>query len=45
MHAAIGAAVVIDSENDNVFFYDDGTRYPVKAEHGAYYGFYMDESV
>ena len=45
MNAEIGATVVIDSDDDNVFFYDNGMSYQLKADDGAYYSFEKDVDV
>ena len=37
MHAAIGAAVVVNLEDDKTYFYEDELRDHMKAEDGAYY--------
>ena len=39
MHAVIGAVVVVDSCDDNVFFYDYEPRFLIKPEDAEYYGF------
>ena len=36
MHDAIGVAVVIDTDNDNVFIHDVEARDPIKSGYGTY---------
>ena len=45
MHAAISVLVVVDSENDHVFIYNDYPRESMKANDSAYYGFKKDVGV
>ena len=45
MHAAIVTAVVIDTEKDNVFIYNDEPRDSMKDDYGAYYCFEKDVGV
>ena len=45
MHNVIGAVVVIDPDNDNVFIFDDETRERISVDNGAYYGFEKDVDV
>ena len=49
MHATIGAVVVVDSDNGNVFIGENDSRDHMKYDDGAYDGFEndvdMDESV
>ena len=45
MHAAIGAEVVVDLENDSIFVYNADPRDPMKSDDGAYYGVEKDVDV
>ena len=49
MHATIGAVVVVDSDNGNIFIGENDSRDHMKYDDGAYDGFEndvdMDESV
>ena len=45
MHVVIGAAVVIDPDYDNIYFYGDKPRDQITANDGAYYRFEKDVGV
>ena len=45
MHAAIGVAVVVDLDDDNLFVYDNDPREPMKSNSDEYYGFGKDIDV
>ena len=45
MHALIGVEMVIGPDNDNIFFYRDDPREPMKSDDVAYSGFEKDVDV